>query len=434
MLSHAATAFGMSRRRLGSDARRVLAAQGLRALVYGFGSVLLGATLDQRGFSPTEAGGVLAAVVGGTVLASLAVGRYADRVGRRRCYVTLYLMLAGVGVAFALTDRLWLLVLVALTGALSTEVVESGPFTSLEQAMLATDLRADTRIRGFGTYNAVASAAGSVGALAAGGLALLRDWWPGAPADGRFFLVFVPVALAGAVVARSLSARVEVAPRPGGAPSGQGALGPSRPAVIRLAGLFALDSFGGGFVVQAFLAYWLSAKFGASVATLGVVFFAIGALQTASFLAASRLAERFGLLHTMVFTHLPSNVLLAAVAFAPSLGVAIALLLARTALSQMDVPTRQAYVMALVAPEERTAAAAYTNTARYVVRPLGPVLAGLAQSVTLGLPFLLAGTIKGAYDVILWRWFSGRELPEEHDSFDSRPNVPVLPEHGLDRG
>ncbi len=403
----------MNRRAMSADARRVVGAQALRGFAYGFGSVLLGVTLDQRGFSSTEAGLVIAAVVAGTVLASLFVGRYADRVGRRRCYMTLYLLLALVGVAFALSDAVWLLILAALTGAMSTEVVESGPFTSLEQAILADELSGTTRLRGFGTYNAVASAAGSLGALAAGGLSLLRDWWTTAPRDERFFLVFVPVALAGALVARSLSPRVEVTPRPDGEPSRREGLGVSRPTVVRLAGLFAMDSFGGGFVVQAFIAYWLVTKFGASVGTIGVVFFAVGALQAASFLVAPRLAERFGLLHTMVFTHLPSNVLLVSIAFAPTLGVAVGLLLARTVLGQMDVPTRQAYVMALVTPEERTAAAAYTNTARYVVRPIGPALAGVAQSVALGLPFVLAGSIKGAYDLILWRWFSRVPLPDE---------------------
>jgi predicted MFS family arabinose efflux permease len=177
--------------------------------------------------------------------------------------------------------------------------------------------------------------------------------------------------------------------------------------------LFAVDSFGGGFTVQSFIAYWLSVHYGVSVATLGVVFFVVGILQTLSFLIAVRLATRFGLLRTMVFTHLPSNLLLALIPAAPTLGVAIALLLARTVLSQMDVPTRQAYVMALVDPGERTAAAAYTNTARYVVRPVAPVLAGLAQSVALGLPFALAGGIKTGYDLVLWRWFSHVELPTE---------------------
>jgi MFS family permease len=392
----------------------VLVAQALRALAYGFGSVLLGVTLDERGFSSTEAGLIIAAVVAGTVLASLLIGRYADRVGRRLCYVLLYVLLAGVGVAFAVSSAAWLLILFALTGALSTEVVESGPFTSLEQSMLATELSGDARLRGFGTYNAVASAAGSLGALAAGGLALLHDWWPGAPSDAWFFLIFVPVALAGAAVAGSLTDSIEVTPRPQPRSHVRRGLGPSRPVVVRLEGLFALDSFGGGFVVQAFIAYWLAQRFGASLGTVGLVFFALGVLQTGSFLVAPRLAERFGLLHTMVFTHLPSNLLLAAIAFAPTLGVAVALLLARTVLSQMDVPTRQAYVMALVTPEERTPAAAYTNTARYLVRPVGPALAGAAQSVALGLPFVIAGSIKSAYDLILWRWFSHVDVPD-HD-------------------
>jgi predicted MFS family arabinose efflux permease len=189
----------------------------------------------------------------------------------------------------------------------------------------------------------------------------------------------------------------------------------SRPTVLRLSGLFAVDSFGGGFVVQAFIAYWLARRFGASAATVGAVFFAVGVLQTVSFLAAARLGQRFGLLRTMVFTHLPSNVLLICVPFAPNFGIAVALLLARTTLSQMDVPTRQAYVMALVPPDERTAAAAYTNTARYVVRPVGPLLAGATLSVGLAAPFVLAGSIKSIYDLTLWRWFSHVPLPDDAD-------------------
>jgi MFS family permease len=156
---------------------------------------------------------------------------------------------------------------------------------------------------------------------------------------------------------------------------------------------------------------------------IGVVFFASGLLQAVSFLVAARLGERFGLLRTMVFTHLPSNVLLAAMAFAPGFGWAAGLWLARTSLSQMDVPARQAYVMALVAPEEQTGAAAYTNTARYMTRPLGPVLAGAAQSVALGLPFLLAGVIKSGYDLALWRWFRHVPVPGEPGS----PSVPLVP-------
>jgi len=405
----------MSSQPLSRDARRVLAAQALRAFGYGFGAVLLGATLEGRGFTSTQVGLVLTAVVAGTVLASVGIARFGDQLGRRRCYVALYLALAVVGVVFSTSSPLWVLMFFALSGALSTEVVESGPFTSLEQAMLATELQGQERVRGFGIYNAVATAAGALGALAAGLPDAVHRIWTDSPANERWFLLFVPVALAGAAVAASLSPDVE-APHFDSteeAPKRTSALGPSKPTIVRLAGLFAMDSFGGGFVVQAFIAYWLTARFGASIGLLGVVFFAVGVLQTISFLCAPLLARRFGLLNTMVFTHLPSNLLLAAMAFAPTLQVAIALLLARVALSQMDVPTRQAYVMALVEPDERTAAAAYTNTARYIVRPLGPTLAGAVQTFGLGLPFLLAGGIKATYDVILWRWFRTVPVPDE---------------------
>jgi MFS family permease len=398
------------------DARLLLAAQAVRAFAYGFGAVLVGTTLAQRGLSSVAIGGILAAVVAGTVLASVAVARWADRWGRRRWYAGLYVALGLVGLVFAQSGAIWLVVLVSLTGALSTEVVESGPFTSLEQTMLAGELSGWTRLRGFGAYNAVATLAGSLGALAAGLPSLLRHVWSGAPSDPRWFWLFVPLAGTGVVLALRLTSGVEADTysTPGPDPPGRGpvGLGSSRPTVVRLAGLFALDSFGGGFVVQSFIAFWLARRFDASTATVGVVFFVIGVLQAASFLVASRLGERFGLLPTMVFTHLPSNLLLLALAFAPNLAVAIGLLLARVTLSQMDVPARQAYVMALVQPDQRTAAAAYTNTARYVTRPAGPLLAGAASTVALGLPFFIAGTVKSAYDLILWAWF--RHLPVPH--------------------
>lgn len=355
---------------------------------------------------------MLGAVVAGAILASLAVARWSDQFGRRRTYVALYLLLALAGAVFALSSDVVVLVLVALTGALSTDIIDNGPFTSLEQAMLATELAGTERIRGFGLYNAVAAAAGSIGALASGGPALLRRVHPGLPADQRFFLLFVPVALAGAVVAGRLTGGVEAARIPGAGPERRTPLGRSRPTVVRLAALFAMDSFGGGFVVQAFIAYWFEVRFHASVGTMGLVFFAIGLLQTVSFLASTRLAERFGLLSTMVFSHLPSNVMLGLIAIAPNLGLALALLLGLSLLSKMDVPTRQAYVMALVDPEERTAAAGYTNTARYVVRPVGPVLAGAGQTVFLGMPFLVAALVKASYDLVLWRWFRRVELPD----------------------
>lgn len=398
------SARGRGRARLSADARALLAVQALRAFGYGLGSVLIGISLERAGLSGTEVGLVLGALLAGAALVSLLLARRGDRIGRRRAYRTLLLTMGAAGTVFALTDWLPALLVAALTGTISTDVVESGPFTSLEQAMLPHVAAEEERTRLFGTYNTVATLAGSLGALAAGGPDLLQRWLPSLPASQRWLLAYPVLAVLGFVVAARLSSSVEAGveldarPRP--------SLDRSRGIVLRLSGLFALDSFGGGFVVQAFVAFWFTRKFGVSPELLGVVFFAVGLLQALSFQIAVRVAERIGLLRTMVFTHLPSNLLLAAIAFAPNLGTAVALLLARFALSQMDVPTRQAYVVAVVGPSERTAAASYTNTARYVVRPVAPLVAGaLLQGASLGAPFVVAGAIKGVYDLGLYAMF-----------------------------
>jgi MFS family permease len=394
---------------LSGDARRVLAVQALRAFAYGLGSVLIGVSLARAGRSGAQVGLVLGALLAGTALVSLLLARFGDRVGRRRAY---RLLLGGMGVAgavFAVTTWPPALVLAALSGTISTEVVESGPFTSLEQAMLPHTIAAQRRTWLFGRYNAVATLAGSLGALAAGGPALLGRWLPALPTSQWWLLAYPLAAALGLVVAAGLSSAVE-ADRSSAGRQGR-PLERSRGIVRRLAGLFALDSFGGGFVVQTFIAYWFARRFGASAELLGLVFFLVGLLQALSFQLAVRLAERLGLLQTMVFTHLPSNLLLAAVAFAPNLPTALGLLLARFTLSQMDVPTRQAYVVGLVDPSERTAAAAYTNTARYLARPLAPLVAGgLLQGAWLGAPFLIAGALKSVYDLALYRLFRGVRL------------------------
>jgi MFS family permease len=385
---------------LTADARRILGVQALRAFAYGLGSVLIGVSLARQGLSGAEVGLVLAALLAGVALASLAIGCTGDRVGRRRWYAALLLVMGIAGAAFALTDSVWLLVLAALSGTVSTEVVESGPFTSLEQAMLPTASPGRDPTRLFGTYNTVATLAGSLGALAAGATELV-DVQP-----QRLLLVYVMVGVGGAIVALGLSDAVEVGPRMAGAP-----LRRSRGTVRRLSGLFALDSFGGGFVTQAFIAYWFTETYGTSPEVLGMAFFAVGILQALSFQVAVRLAGRIGLLNTMVFTHLPSNVLLALIPFAPNEATAFTLLFGRYALSQMDVPARQAYVVGVVDPEERTAAAAYTNTARYVTRPLGPLAAAPILQVSLAAPFVIAGALKSAYDVSLYALFRRRSGP-----------------------
>jgi predicted MFS family arabinose efflux permease len=260
------------------------------------------------------------------------------------------------------------------------------------------------RNQAFARYNAVAYLAGSLGALAAGGPDFLRRFFPSVPAGQRFLLAFPLVGLACALLASRLSPGVEA----GEVLSTRRKfpLVRSKRRVGGLAALFALDSFGGGFVVQSFLVFWFRRKFGASTEVLGLIFFFVGLVQSASSIAAGRIAGRFGLLNTMVFTHLPSNVLLILVPVMPNFGLAIAMLVARFAISQMDVPARQAYVVSMVDPGERTAAASYTNTARYVVRPAGAALGGyLMQSVALGAPFLAAGALKIAYDLTLLATF-----------------------------
>ena len=382
---------------IGADARRILLVQALRAFAYGLGSVLIGVTLADLGLSGGEVGLVLGALLAGMALVSLVLGRFGERFGRRRWYIGLLVVMGMAGIVFALTSSVWLLVLAALTGTVSTEVVESGPFTSLEQAMLPSAAEGHDPTRLFGTYNTIATLAGSLGALAA-------ICTRAVDVESQRFLLLYPVAaLAAVFVAAGLTATVEARPVEPSAP--RRSLERSRGIVTRLSGLFALDSFGGGFVTQAFLAYWFTEKWGTSTATLGVVFFTIGFLQAGSFQVATRLAGRIGLLNTMVFTHLPSNLLLALIPFAPSQAAAIALVFARFALSQMDVPTRQAYVVAVVAPEERVAAAAYTNTARYVVRPIGPLLSGPLLAVAVGAPFVIAGAVKCVYDIGMYALF-----------------------------
>ncbi len=383
-----------------ADARRIVAAQAARAAAYGLGSVLIGVTLARRGLSGAQTGVVLAGLLAGIALVSVLIARYGDRVGRRRCYRLLFVGMAVAGTAFALTDWLPALILAALTGTVSTDVVESGPFTSLEQAMLpqAAGGRDPTRL--FGTYNAVATLAGSAGAL----IAL-------AGSSAHWLLAYPVAAAAGLLVTSGLSPAVEPAREPKRAR--RKPLHRSRPIVLRLSALVALDSLGGGFVPQTFIAYLFVRKYGASPHTLAIVFFGIGILQAVSFWCAVRLAARFGLLRTMVFSHLPSNLLLAAVAFAPNLWSAIALLLGRSLLSQMDVPTRQAFVVAVVDPSERTAAAAYTNTARYITRPISPLLAGITLGGALGAPFVIAGTLKSLYDIGLYVIFRRVPLPAQ---------------------
>lgn len=411
-----------------------MAGQGVRAAGYGFTAVLLGDMLASRGYTHLQVGMVLTALIAGTALASLAVGAFADRIGRRRSYAVCFAGIAVAGVVVAAGAPLWVLMLVAVTGTLSTDVVDNGPATTLEQAMLATEDAGTSSV--YGRYNMVGAAAGALGSLA---VTLPGSGLGHTTADlpAWLFVALVPVGLAGVAIAMRLSPAVEVpgagagrAQRARAARPGAG-LGPSRGVVRRLAGLFAVDAAGGGLVTTGFLAYYFAQRYHAPVAALGWLFFAVSVVQAISVALAPLLARRFGLVATMVGTHLPSNMLLAAIAFAPSFGAAALLLLARTTLSQMDVPTRQALVMTAVRPEERTTAAALTNAARYTVRPVAPLVAGVVQQVALGAPLVLAGLVKAGYDVTLWTW--ARHLPLVTHSKDLPAAGAATPEAGMRR-
>jgi MFS family permease len=393
------------------DLRLILAVQALRAFAYGFGSVILGTVLGASGLSSLQVGLVFTAMLAGMALSSVVVGLLGDRAGRRRTYVVLLVLMGVTGAVFALTRFVPLLLLAALTGTLSTDPNESGPITSLEQAMMAGAPR-DMRSRVFGRYNAVAYLSGAVGALAAGGSAAFRGT-SATTADQRALLVFVPIAIACAALGSRLSTAAETA-GPEGAKR-RAPLDRSRPIVLRLAALFGLDSFAGGFVVQTFLVYWFERRFGASPQAMGITFFAAGLLQAVSSVVAGRLATRLGLLNTMVFTHLPSNVLLIMVPLMPNLPLAIAVLLLRFSLSQMDVPTRQSYVMAVVEPGERSAAAGVTGIARTTGASISPILSAplVANASLASIPFFLAGGLKVAYDLLLYRAFRSGRAPDE---------------------
>lgn len=390
-----------------ADARRILLLRGVRAFAYGFTSVLIGVYLADN-FSAIRAGAILTSTLAGSALLTFILGTRGHVLGRRRSHVALSVAMAGSMVVFSLSGNFVFLLIAALSGTVAAAALESGPFVALEQAMLPHAVPEERRNRWFGRYTAVAAIVGSFGALAAGGPAAIRNATGLAATSPHWFLVPAGLALASAVIATGLSSAVETPP---------GATAPlrrSRRIVTKLSALFALDGLGGGFVQPALVTYWFRTKYGTSTEILGLVFFGVGLLQSVSFLVAVRLADRIGLVRTMVFTHLPSNLILASIPLAPTQGMAIALLLARHALSQMDVPARQSYVVAVVDPEERTAAAMFTNTARAGAQAASPAISGPAiTAVGPGMPFFLGAGLKIVYDVLLYLQFRSVRTPDE---------------------
>jgi MFS family permease len=396
----------------------IVAARGLRSFAYGMLAVVLGLALARQGLSPVAIGSLITVSLVGDFCGTYVISLLADSWGRRRTLVALALLMAATGVVFGLTHEYPLLLVAAFFGTLGTSGSETAPFLPIDQAMLPQTGPPAQRTALFARYNLVASLAAALGALAAGLPDILAR--RGLPLDTGIRLLFglyALVALCVAVLIARLSAHVEApARRAPGQAEGRAerwrqllpALGAARPLVLRLAALFSVDALSGGLVVQSLLVLYFHLRFGVSLAPLAALFFGANAFSALSFLAAAPLARRFGLLNTMVFTHLPSNLLLALVALMPTFPLAALVLLARQALSQMDIPTRQAYTMALVAPEARTATAGVTSLARSAGSAASPVLAGALLEgplVVMGLPLLLAGAIKVGYDLTLWALF-----------------------------
>jgi MFS family permease len=394
-----------------ADALRVLAARGVRAFGDGFVALLLPIYLVERGFSALAIGAIVTGTLIGTALMTLGVGWIANRHSRRRLLLAASLLMAATGAGFAAITGFWPLLVIAVIGTMNPTSGDASIFVPLEQTVLTQTIAPRRRTALFARYSVIGSVATALGVLAAS----LPDFaaaWTGCTRAAAMQLMFSCYAVLGLVaflLYRPMSPAVEVAETATTAP-----LGPSRRLVYGMAALFGMDSFGTGFLVQSLLALWLYQAFQVSVTTTATILFWSGLCSAVSYLLAVPIAARIGLINTMVFTHLPSNILLILIPFAPNLASAIALLLARSALSQMDVPTRTSYVMAVVTPPERPAAASITAVPKTFAWAAGSLISGYLLTLsTFGWPLLIGGAVKGVYDILLLIRFQKVRPPEE---------------------
>jgi MFS family permease len=394
----------------------------IRLFAYGSISVVLVFYLISLGLNEAQTGMLLTLTLIGDTVVSLYLTTRADRIGRRRMLIVGAILMAAAGIAFACTHNFLLLLIAGTIGVISPSGNEVGPFLSIEQAALSHVVPARTRTEVFAWYTLAGSLSTATGALCGGLLADALQKTVMRPAASYRVVVILYAAL-GAVLAlifARLSPAAEVhgpgeeSPSPGTLKKFLG-IGHSRHVVAKLSALFAIDSFAGGFVIQSFAAYWFYLRFGVNPGMLGVIFFWANIFAGISALLASRLASRFGLIKTMVMTHLPSNILLILVPLMPNLRLAVAVLLVRFSISQMDVPTRQSYTMAVVSPEERSAAAGITGVARTTGAAISPLFVGFmfARHSLINLPFFIAGALKIIYDLVLYREFVSIKPPEE---------------------
>ncbi len=402
-------------RLLPRDGRLLFVARSVRLFAYGALSVVLVIYLTSLGLTPARTGTLLTLILAGDVVVSLYLTTRADRFGRRRTLIAGAVLMVIAGVVFALTKDFTLLVIAGTIGVISPTGHEVGPFLPVEQAALTQLLPDDARTSVFAWYQLVGAGATALGSLAGGFLAELAPAPAAATTAYRsVILLYAALGVLLVIMFARLSPAIEVETSSRRALTGWG-ITRSGVVVARLSALFALDSFGGGFVVQSFVAYWFHVRFGVEPQMLGAIFFGANLFAGISALLATRLASRIGLVNTMVFTHLPSNVLLILVPLMPTLPLAIAVLLLRFSISQMDVPIRQSYVMAVVGPEERSAAAGITGVAKTVGAAVAPVLAGAlyARPSLMAAPFFVAGGLKIVYDLLLYRGFVTHRPPEE---------------------
>jgi MFS family permease len=409
-------------RQLNRDAWLLFATRFVRLFAYGALSVVLVFYLVGLGLSESRTGLLLTATLIGDTVLSLYLTTRADRIGRRRMLIIGAALMAAAGLTFAVTGNWWLLLLAGTVGVISPSGHEVGPFLPIEQAALSRVVADRARTDVFAWYTLAGSLATALGALAAGTITRMLQQTPLSPVSTYRAVVILYAAL-GIGLAALFS---RLSPAAEAATIGErktfrltaaslSGLDQSRGVVAKLSALFALDSFGGGFVVQSFAAYWFHLRFGVDPGTLGAIFFWANIFAGLSALVASRLASRFGLINTMVFTHLPSNVLLILVPLMPTLPLAIAMLLVRFSISQMDVPARQSYVLAVVTADERSAAGGVTGVARTIGAAMSPLFVGFlfARPHLISMPFFIAGTLKIAYDLLLYRAFLSVRVPEE---------------------
>ena len=407
---------------LNRDGRFLFMTRILRLFAYGFLSVILVLYLAQLGLKEAQIGLLLTLTLIGDTLISLWITTSADRIGRRKMLMAGAVLMIFAGVLFVLTRDFIVLLIAATIGVISPSGYEVGPFLSIEQSSLTQIVPDDQRTRVFAWYNLFGSFTTATGSLCGGGVVQLLES-AGVPPLGSYRIIVMSYAAMGIVLGflfSRLSSAIEVVhvTGPAGTPSmPKGLLGlhKSRKVVFKLSALFSIDAFAGGFVLQSLVAYWFHVRYNVQPALLGTIFFGANVLAGISALAAAKVASKIGLINTMVFTHIPSNILLILVPLMPNLPLAITVLLMRFSISQMDVPTRQSYTMAVVAPDERSAAAGITGIARTTGSSLSPIVAGplLGNASLLSVPFFISGGLKIIYDLLLYRSFRATKPPEE---------------------